>query len=66
MEGIQRNENPLISQRVDSEQQVAALAGRKTNPIELLRNWIFEANQAKKWVSEENWLEMKSFLKKFG
>jgi hypothetical protein len=31
-----------------------------------LRNFILEANQAEKWVKEENWLEMKSFLKKVG
>jgi hypothetical protein len=42
------------------------LATGKASSIELLRKWIFEANQAEKWVSDENWLEMKSFLKKVG
>jgi len=31
-----------------------------------LKNWILLANKAEKWVSDENWLEMKSFLKKVG
>ncbi len=33
---------------------------------EPLKNWVFEANRAEKWISEDNWLEMKSFLKKIG
>ena len=36
------------------------------SPIEPLKNLILEANQAQKWVSEDNWLEMKSFLQQVG
>jgi len=38
----------------------------KANRLEPLKNLIFEANKAQKWVSDNNWLEMKSFLKKVG
>ena len=31
-----------------------------------MRNFIFEANQAQKWVNEENWQEMKGYLKNVG
>jgi hypothetical protein len=35
-------------------------------PLEPLKKWVLEANQADKAVSENNWLEMKSFLQKVG
>ena len=34
--------------------------------LEPLKNLVLEANQAGKWVLENNWLEMKSFLQKVG
>ena len=58
--------NPLVLRKVELEQRLTALEKRKLNRLEPVRNWVFEANQAEKWVSEENWLEMKSFLKKVG
>jgi hypothetical protein len=48
------------------EQQLVALEKTAANWLEPLKNWVFEANQAEKWVSDENWSEMKSFLKKVG
>ena len=58
--------NPLVPQKTGLEQQIVALEKSKANRLEPLRNFIFEANQAQKWVKEENWLEIKSFLKKVG
>ena len=58
--------NPLIPQKVEIEQKIIALQTTPTDRLEPLRNWILEANQASKWVAEENWLEMKSFLKRVG
>src|SRR6266576_2953529 len=58
--------NPLVPIKTGLEQQIVALEKSKANRLEPLRNFIFEANQAEKWVKEENWLEMKSFLKKGG
>ena len=38
----------------------------KVSSIELLKNFILEANEAQKAVISDNWLEMKSFLQKVG
>jgi hypothetical protein len=58
--------NPLVSIKTDLEQKIINLERNKGNRLEPLKNLIFEANQAQKWVSETNWLEMKSFLKRSG
>src|SRR6185503_14788914 len=58
--------NPLVPKKVELEQRLVALEKSKTNRLEPLRNWILEANQAEKLVSEDNWPEMKSLLKKVG
>jgi site-specific DNA recombinase len=58
--------NPLVPLKADLEQRIVALEGGKLKRVEPLRNFILLANQANKWVSENNWLEMKSFLKKVG
>ena len=58
--------NPLIAQKADLEQKLAKAERGQASPIEPLKNLIFEANQAQKWVFENNWLEMKSFLQKVG
>jgi hypothetical protein len=58
--------NPLIPKKVELEQQIIALEKSKINRLEPLRNWVLKANQAEKWVSEDNWLEMKSFLQTVG
>jgi hypothetical protein len=58
--------NPLVPKKVELEQQIVSLEKSKANRLEPLRNWVFEANQAEKWISENNWLEMKSFLTKVG
>jgi len=58
--------NPLVPVKTGLEQQIVALEESRANRLEPLRTFILEANQAQKWVKEENWLEMKSFLKKVG
>jgi len=58
--------NPLVPRKVELEQQISALETSRTNRLEPLRNWILQANQAQQWVSEDNWVEMKSFLKNVG
>jgi site-specific DNA recombinase len=58
--------NPLIAIKADLEQKIVDLERSKGNRLEPLKNLIFEANQAQKWVSENNWIEMKSFLKRSG
>jgi len=58
--------NPLIVQKAVLEQQMAKAEKGEASPIEPLKKLVLEANQAQKWVSENNWLEMKSFLQKVG
>ncbi|MGO8696262.1 MAG: recombinase family protein [Limisphaerales bacterium] len=58
--------NPLIVQKADLEQQLAKAEKGETSRLEPLKNLVLEANQAEKWVLEDNWLEMKSFLQKVG
>ena len=58
--------NPLVPKKVELERQILALEKSKLDRLEPLRNWILEANQANQLVAEENWSEMKSFLKRVG
>jgi site-specific DNA recombinase len=58
--------NPLIVQKTVLEQELAKVEGGQASPIEPLKNFILEANQAQTWAFENNWLEMKSFLLKVG
>ena len=47
-------------------QQLAKVEKGEASPIEPLKKLVLEANQAEKWVFQNNWLEMKSFLQKVG
>jgi site-specific DNA recombinase len=58
--------NPLVPQKIETEQRIIRLQTTHDDRLEPLRNWILEANQAVKWAAEENWLEMKSFLQRVG
>ncbi len=58
--------NPLVPQKMEIEQNLLALQTSRVDRLEPLRNWILEANAAKQMALEENWLKMKSFLKKAG
>lgn len=58
--------NPLVPFKTALEQKLAELEQSKANRLEPLKNFIFEANQAHKWVKEENWEEMRAYLKKYG
>jgi site-specific DNA recombinase len=58
--------NPLIPQKIELERQIAVLGDTKVSRLEPMREWILEANTGAKQLSEENWPEMKNFLKKVG
>ena len=58
--------NPLIVQKAVLEQQLAKAEKGQASPIEPLKNLVLVANQAQKWVLEDNLVEMKSFLQKVG
>ncbi len=52
--------------KVGLEQQIVALERSRVNRLEPLRNFILRANTALKWINEDNWSEMKSFLQNVG
>jgi hypothetical protein len=58
--------NPLIAEKTGLEQRIVALEQSKMNRLEPLRHFVFEANQAQKWVKEKDWQEMGGYLKKVG
>jgi hypothetical protein len=58
--------NPLIPQKTDLEQKLTALETGNVSRLEPLKQWVLRANQAEKWVSDDNWVEMKSFLQNVG
>lgn len=58
--------NPLVPQRVELSEKILALETNKYDRLEPLRSWILEANEATRWVAEDNWSEMKSFLQRVG
>ena len=58
--------NPLVPRKVELELEIIVLEKSKANRLEPLKKWVVEANKAEKAVSEDNWLEMKSFLQKVG
>ena len=58
--------NPLVPQKMEMEQNLTALQTSRADRLEPLREWILEANTVNQMVADENWLKMKSFLKKTG
>ena len=56
----------LVPQKVEVESQSIALERTKTGRLEPLRNWILQAQQGEKTVSQGDELEMKSFLTNVG
>ena len=66
IEEFREMKNPLIPMKVELDAKIASITKRKTNRLEPLRNWISEANTLEKTVSENNWVEMKTFLKQVG
>jgi hypothetical protein len=66
MDEFKEMKNPLVPTKTGLEQKLAELERSKLNRLEPLKTFIFEANQAQKWVKEENWQEMRAYLKKHG
>jgi site-specific DNA recombinase len=58
--------NPLVPEKLEIEQKIIVLETSRSHRLEPLRTWILEANAAREIVREDNWLKMKSFLKKTG
>ncbi|MEF8847187.1 MAG: recombinase family protein [Candidatus Paceibacterota bacterium] len=56
--------NKLIKRKTESEQKLEDFEQKRNHWIELTRNWILNSNQGKNLALEENYSEMKNFLKK--
>lgn len=63
---FQEKKNKLMAEKKDIEEKLSDFERKGNHWLELTRNWIIEANQAKNLVLSENFSEMKNFLKKIG
>ena len=63
---FQLKKNELMTQKKTLEEKLSDFERKGNHWLELTRNWIIEANQAKNFVLQENFSEMKNFLQKIG
>ena len=63
---FQQKKNALMSEKKTLEEKLSDFERKGNHWLELTRNWIIEANQAKNIALQENFSEMKNFLKKIG
>ncbi|MCM8819290.1 MAG: hypothetical protein NC925_00635 [Candidatus Omnitrophica bacterium] len=63
---FQQKKSALTSEKKTLEEKLSDFERKVNHWFELARNWIIETNQAKNFVLEDNFLEMKNFLKKIG
>lgn len=63
---FQLKKNDLMSGKKTLEEKLSDFERKGNHWLELVRNWIIEANQAKNFVLSDNFSEMKNFLKKIG
>ena len=62
----QQTKNALMAEKKTKEEKLSDFERKGNHWLELTRNWIIEANQAKNIVCQENFSEMKNFLKTVG
>ena len=55
-----------LAEKKTKEEKLSDFERKGNHWLELVRNWIIEANQAKNFVLEGNFSEMQNFLKKIG
>ncbi|MBM2821114.1 MAG: Recombinase, partial [Candidatus Berkelbacteria bacterium] len=58
--------NELVEQKKSIEEKLNDFERKGNQPLELLKNWIFEANQAGNLVKTKKFLGMRNFLKTVG
>ena len=63
---FQQKKNALTSEKKTLEEKLSDFERKGNRWLELTRNWIIEANQAQNLALQENFSEMKNFLKKIG
>ena len=63
---FQEKKNKLMAEKKDIEEKLSDFERKGNHWLELVRNWILEANQAKNLALQENFSSRKNFLKKIG
>src|SRR4030065_746229 len=63
---FQEKKNKLMAEKKDIEEKLFDFERKGNHWLELTRNWVIEANQAKNLAINENFSEMKNFLKSIG
>ena len=63
---FQEKKNVLMERKAEIEEKLRDFERKGNHWLELVRNWIIEANQAKNFVLDNNFSEMKNFIKKIG
>jgi hypothetical protein len=62
----QQTKNALMAEKKTKEEKLSDFERKGNHWLELTRNWIIEANQAKNLALQDNFSEMKNYLKKIG
>ena len=62
----QDKKNTLMAEKKSFEEKLSDFERKGNHWLELTRNWILEANQAKNLALQDNFSEMKNYLKKIG
>ena len=62
----QQTKNALMAEKKTKEEKLSDFERKDNHWLELTRNWILEANQAKNLALQEDFSEMKNLLKKIG
>jgi hypothetical protein len=61
---FQMKKNDLMNEKKTLEEKLSDFERKGNHWLELVRNWIIEANQAKNFVLEDNFSEIKILSKK--
>ena len=62
----QQTKNALMAEKKTKEEKLSDFERKGNHWLELTRNWILEANPAKNLALQDNFSEMKNYLKKIG
>jgi len=60
----QQTKNALMAEKKTKEEKLSDFERKGNHWLELTRNWILEANQAKNLALQDNFSEMKNYLAK--
>ena len=66
LEEYKEKKNKLIEQKAEFEEKLRDFERKGNHWLELLKNWIYDANQAENFVKTKNFPEMRNFLKTAG